>query len=58
MVNLQNKKRSAYSTVELAKLDASLSDYWDKSRALESELYLFVDLNSKSCYDASENSIP
>ena len=37
MFNLQNKKRSAYSTNDLAKLDASLSDYWDKSRALESD---------------------
>ena len=37
MFNLQNKKRSNYSADDLAKLDASLSDYWDKSRALESE---------------------
>ncbi len=36
-VNLQNKKRSAYSAADLAKLDASHDDYWDKSRDLESE---------------------
>ena len=36
-VNLQNKKRSAYSAADLAKLDASLDDYWNKSRDLESE---------------------
>lgn len=36
-VNLQNKKRSAYSAADLAKLDASLDDYWNKSRTLESE---------------------
>jgi hypothetical protein len=35
--NLQNKKRSAYSTADLAKLDVTLTDYWDKSRASESE---------------------
>ena len=35
--NLQNKKRSAYSAADLAQLDATLSDYWDKSRNLESE---------------------
>jgi len=35
--NLQNKKRSAYSTCDLTKLEASLIDYWDKSRALESK---------------------
>lgn len=33
-VNLQNKKRSAYSPADLAKLDASLDDYWNKSRDL------------------------
>lgn len=37
MVNLQNKKRNAYSANDLAKLEASHGDYWDKSRALESE---------------------
>lgn len=37
MFNLQNKKRSAYSAADLAKLDATLTDYWDKSRNLESE---------------------
>ena len=37
MFNLQNKKRSAYSADDLAKLDATLSDYWDKSRELESK---------------------
>jgi hypothetical protein len=37
MFNLQNKKRSAYSAADLAKLDATLGDYWDKSRELESE---------------------
>lgn len=37
MVNLQNKKRSAYSEADLARLDASLDDYWVKSRDLESE---------------------
>jgi len=37
MVNLQNNKRSAYTADNLAKLEASLGDYWDKSRALESE---------------------
>ncbi|MBI1984457.1 MAG: hypothetical protein HYS61_09685 [Acidobacteria bacterium] len=36
-VNLQNKKRSAYSAADLAKLYASLDDYWNKSRDLESE---------------------
>jgi hypothetical protein len=36
MFNLQDKKRSAYSRDDLAKLEASLSDYWEKSRALES----------------------
>lgn len=36
-VNLQNKKRSAYSPADLAKLNASLDDYWKKSRDLESE---------------------
>jgi len=34
--NLQNKKRSAYAAADLAKLDATLDDYWEKSRALES----------------------
>jgi len=37
VVNLQNKKRSAYSAADLAKLDASLDDCWVKSRDLESE---------------------
>lgn len=37
MFNLQNKKRSAYSATDLAKLDATLSGYWEKSRNLESE---------------------
>jgi len=37
MVNLQNNKRSAYTADNLAKLEASLGDYWDKSRSLESE---------------------
>jgi len=37
MVNLLDKKRSAYSADDLAKLEASHGDYWDKSRALESE---------------------
>jgi hypothetical protein len=37
MVNIQNKKRSAYTADDLAKLEASHGDYWDKSRALESE---------------------
>lgn len=37
MFNLQDKKRSAYSRDDLTKFEISLSDYWDKSRALESE---------------------
>ena len=37
MFNLQDKKLSAYSADDLAKLETSLTDYWDKSRALESE---------------------
>lgn len=37
MTNLQNKKRSTYAADDLAKLEASCCDYWDKSRALESE---------------------
>jgi len=37
MFNLQDKKRSAYSADDLAKLETNLTDYWDKSRALESE---------------------
>jgi len=37
MFNLQNKKRSAYSAADLTKLNATLSDYWDNSRKLESE---------------------
>lgn len=37
MFNLQNKKRSAYATNDLVQLEKSLSDYWDKSRALESK---------------------
>lgn len=36
-VNLQEKKRSAYSAGDLAKLEESLDDYWDKSRDLETE---------------------
>src|SRR5438093_27362 len=36
-VNLQNKKRSAYTPADLVKLDASLDDYWNKSREMESE---------------------
>ncbi|RFC37291.1 MAG: hypothetical protein DID92_2727743267 [Candidatus Nitrotoga sp. SPKER] len=36
MFNLQDKKRSAYSAHDLEKLEASLTDYWDKSRAQES----------------------
>lgn len=37
MVNLKDKKRSAYFEGDLAKLEASHNDYWDKSRALEWE---------------------
>lgn len=37
MFNLQDKNRSAYSVDDLVKLEASLTDYWDKSRALESD---------------------
>lgn len=37
MVNLQNMKRSAYAADDLAELEASHGDSWDKSRALESE---------------------
>ena len=37
MFNLQNKKRRAYAAADLAKLDATLADYWDKSRASESK---------------------
>ena len=37
MFNLQSKKRSAYAEADLAKLDATLDDYCDKSRALESQ---------------------
>ena len=37
MFNLQNKKRSAYSANDLAKLDASLSDYFGLARASETE---------------------
>ncbi|ROH88466.1 hypothetical protein ED236_03175 [Pseudomethylobacillus aquaticus] len=37
MFNLQDKKRSAYCADDLMKLEASLNDYWDKSRVLESE---------------------
>lgn len=37
MFNLQNKKRSAYTAADLTKLEATLSDYWNKSRGLESE---------------------
>jgi hypothetical protein len=36
-INTQNKKRSTYSAADLAKLEASIDDYWDKSRDLESE---------------------
>lgn len=43
MFNLQNKKRSAYSAADLANLDASLSDYWDKSRKLESETVIDLE---------------
>jgi len=35
--NLQNKKRSAYTAADLERLDEVHADYWDKSRALESE---------------------
>jgi hypothetical protein len=37
MFNLQNKKRSVYTAADIAKLDATLADYWDKSRDLESQ---------------------
>jgi hypothetical protein len=36
-VNLQNKTGSTYSAADLAKLEASLEDYWDRSRHLESD---------------------
>lgn len=35
-VNLQDKKRSAYAPADLAKLHASLDDYWNRSRDDES----------------------
>lgn len=35
--NLQDKKRSAYSVADLAKVDKALDDWWDKGRAMESE---------------------
>jgi hypothetical protein len=35
--NLQDKKRSAYAEDDLAKFEAVLADYRDKSRSLESE---------------------
>jgi hypothetical protein len=34
--NIQGKKRSLYCHDDLEKLDAILADFWDKSRALES----------------------
>lgn len=37
MNNLQNKKKRDYSECEIARLEESLSDYWDKSRNSESE---------------------
>jgi len=36
MFNLQNKKRNEYSPDDLNLFEASLADYWDKSRSLES----------------------
>lgn len=36
MFNLQGKKRSEYSDDDLARLERTLEDYWDKSRDLES----------------------
>lgn len=36
MFNLQDKKRSAYTAADLANFEATLADYWDKSRSLES----------------------
>lgn len=35
MLNLQDKKRSEYSPDDLRRLEASLEDYWDRSRDLE-----------------------
>ena len=43
MFNLQGKKRSAYSEADLAQLEASLADYWEKSRALESETVIDLE---------------
>lgn len=37
MFNLQDKKRSAYSEADLAKVDKTLDDWWDKGRAMQSE---------------------
>lgn len=37
MFNLQDNKRSAYTTDDLMGLEAMLTDYWEKSRSLESE---------------------
>jgi len=34
--NLQDKKRSEYSPDDLSRFEASLADYWEKSRSLES----------------------
>lgn len=36
MFNLKGKKRSEYSADDLARLEQTLADYWDKSRELES----------------------
>ncbi len=35
MFNLQDKKRSEYSPEDLNRFEASLADYWEKSRSLE-----------------------
>lgn len=43
MFNLQDKKRSDYSAGDLTKLETSLNDYWDKSRALESEAVIDLE---------------
>ena len=37
MINLQNKKRSAYQKKDLLVLEEVLRDYWDKSRTLETK---------------------
>ena len=42
MINLKDKKRKEYSSDALKKLEAVISDSWDKSRAVESET--IVDL--------------